>query len=294
MADRDGLRVLVATDGSPAARAAMATAIDFPWPPGTRAAGVVARRVRAARGRPVYVVRAFERHFDAVAARARQALQARWPDAEVHVVDASPVDAILATARREHADAIVLGWRGHGPVRRLLMGSVSHGVVRHATGPVLVVPRRPARIARFVVGIDGSALARRAAALVARLRAPAGGRVTLVGVIEPLSVPSNALLPRSIRATLLRELAAMQAESQRRMQDELDRAARGLKDAGWSVRTVVRSGAPLAMLLETVRAEAADVLAVGARGTGGVERLLLGSVASGALNRCPVPVLVVR
>ncbi len=35
----------------------------------------------------------------------------------------------------------------------------------------------------------------------------------------------------------------------------------------------------------------ADLLVVGARG---VRHLLLGSVADGALNRCPVPVLVVR
>jgi len=36
------------------------------------------------------------------------------------------------------------------------------------------------------------------------------------------------------------------------------------------------------------------LLVVGARGTGGVARLLLGSVAEGALTRCPAPVLIVR
>ena len=38
----------------------------------------------------------------------------------------------------------------------------------------------------------------------------------------------------------------------------------------------------------------ADVLVVGARGVGAVERLVLGSVAEGAVSRAPVPVLVVR
>jgi nucleotide-binding universal stress UspA family protein len=33
---------------------------------------------------------------------------------------------------------------------------------------------------------------------------------------------------------------------------------------------------------------------IGARGVGGVERLLMGSVAEGALDRCPVTVVVVR
>jgi nucleotide-binding universal stress UspA family protein len=36
------------------------------------------------------------------------------------------------------------------------------------------------------------------------------------------------------------------------------------------------------------------VLVVGARGTSGLQRLLLGSVAEGALNQGPIGVLVVR
>jgi nucleotide-binding universal stress UspA family protein len=43
-----------------------------------------------------------------------------------------------------------------------------------------------------------------------------------------------------------------------------------------------------------VAATRAQLLVVGARGTSGVRHLLLGSVAEGALNRCPVAVLVAR
>ena len=43
-----------------------------------------------------------------------------------------------------------------------------------------------------------------------------------------------------------------------------------------------------------VAKERADVLIVGARGVTGLRRLLLGSVAEGALNTSPVPVLIVR
>jgi nucleotide-binding universal stress UspA family protein len=51
-------------------------------------------------------------------------------------------------------------------------------------------------------------------------------------------------------------------------------------------------GRPLEELLAASRD--ADILVVGARGIGTVERLLLGSVAEGALTHAPVPVLVVR
>jgi nucleotide-binding universal stress UspA family protein len=60
------------------------------------------------------------------------------------------------------------------------------------------------------------------------------------------------------------------------------------------VRTLVRAGQPLAELLAGVAAARADALVLGARGTGGVERLLLGSVVEGALGEATVPLLVVR
>lgn len=67
-----------------------------------------------------------------------------------------------------------------------------------------------------------------------------------------------------------------------------------LKRAGWRARAVVREGTPLAELLKEAAASRADSLVVGARGTGGLARLLLGSVAEGALEHSPVTVLLVK
>jgi len=75
---------------------------------------------------------------------------------------------------------------------------------------------------------------------------------------------------------------------------EVEAAAARLRRAGWRARGIVRVGVPLPELLRIVRRERAGILALGARGAGGVARLLLGSVAEGALKRSPVPVLVVR
>jgi nucleotide-binding universal stress UspA family protein len=72
----------------------------------------------------------------------------------------------------------------------------------------------------------------------------------------------------------------------------LEAARARLARAGWRVRTEVRSGRPLEELLDA--SKSADVLVVGARGVGRMERLLLGSVAEGVVARASVPVLVVR
>jgi nucleotide-binding universal stress UspA family protein len=293
MPDRGRFCVLAATDGSHPARAAVAAAVGFPWPTGASGHGILARARLPRRGWPRSVTSAIDQSELRAALAARRALRRRWPDAEVAVVDRPAVDGILAEATRLRARVVVVGARGHGALSRLVLGSVSLGVVRRARVPVLVV-KRPLSVTRFVIGVDGSAHSRRAAELVADFAAPDGGAVTLVAVLEPARPVSVGLLPTSLRATIGRELAALEAERTQDLQRELDRAARGLERAGWTVETQVRAGVPLVELLATVHATRADVLVLGARGVGRLERLLLGSVAEGALSRSPVSVLIVR
>ena len=56
---------------------------------------------------------------------------------EVHVVHAAPAKALIEAA--ETADLLVVGTRGHGGFKYLLLGSVAEQCLRHATCNVLVV-----------------------------------------------------------------------------------------------------------------------------------------------------------
>jgi nucleotide-binding universal stress UspA family protein len=51
----------------------------------------------------------------------------------------TPYDVIRQVARRERADLIIIGTRGHGAVKRFFIGGTAGRVVRHAPCPVLVV-----------------------------------------------------------------------------------------------------------------------------------------------------------
>jgi nucleotide-binding universal stress UspA family protein len=145
-----------------------------------------------------------------------------------------------------------------------------------------------------VLGLDGSANSRRAAAFVARLKPPRGGHVTCVRVVEPVRVPSMPLLPGSMRGEIAGQADAVNRIRHAAAQRQVEAAAATLRRGGWRVHGLIRTGLPLAGLLAAVRAARADVLVVGARGTGAVTHFLLGSVAEAALKQTPVGVLIVK
>ncbi len=293
-------RILIATDGSPPAQAALSTAVKFPWPVSALTRAVIARTAWL----PVdadwltdhaEAHAALEKTFEPEADAARRALAPRWPDARIIIADALPRDAILAEAVRFKASVIILGWRGHGSFRRLLAGSVSRSVAARAPCPVLVVREAPKTVRRFVLGFDGSPNAERALDFLNSLDPVRGSSVVLVNVVEPVHMPASlARFPSSVRAPIRREVSAQKARLREEGQARMVGPATRLETAGWMVKSEVRAGDPLASLLSAVNEHRADVLILGARAIHGVERALLGSVAKGALNRSKVPVLLVR
>ncbi len=58
------------------------------------------------------------------------------------LVAGATVDKILEEAEKLGAGLVVVGSHGHGALRRVLLGSVSEGLVRHARTPLLIVPVR--------------------------------------------------------------------------------------------------------------------------------------------------------
>lgn len=69
--------------------------------------------------------------------------------------------------------------------------------------------------------------------------------------------------------------------------------ARGLKEAGVYARTRVEVAKPEVSIAEVAAQEKAGVIAMATHGRSGFARLVLGSVATGTLQRTGVPLLLV-
>jgi nucleotide-binding universal stress UspA family protein len=105
------------------------------------------------------LVQEMREHGGKLLADAAQDVTRRHPSVEVHtcVVTQDARQALLHLA--DDAQMIVVGSRGRGPIRSLVLGSVSAAVARHAGCPVVVVrPHHPGTVRRGVlVGADGTA-----------------------------------------------------------------------------------------------------------------------------------------
>jgi nucleotide-binding universal stress UspA family protein len=144
-------RVLVATDGSPCSDRAVQTVAMRPWPQDSEIAVVSVARTRIP-DVPDLLLMIEASHVDAIEAarqrapghvhRAQQCVAAgALPGVSVtgKVLEGDPEEAILTEAGHWHADVIVLGSHGYGPMRRRLLGSVAHAVALHAPCSVEIV-----------------------------------------------------------------------------------------------------------------------------------------------------------
>jgi nucleotide-binding universal stress UspA family protein len=78
-----------------------------------------------------------ERALEAIAVRLRD----EGLDIMPLLVEGPTVETILEQGRKVSADLIVLGSHGHGAMFRMLVGSVSEGVLHKADRPVLIIPQ---------------------------------------------------------------------------------------------------------------------------------------------------------
>ena len=207
---------------------------------------------------------------------------------EAHLVMGPPVDVILDLAEEIGADLIVMGGRGHGTLGRLILGSVSEGVVHHADRPVLVMRGGEGAWPpeRVVIGDDGSEAAKKAGELATSIGGLFGARCVLVRAYPEFPEADRVgriLDPRAVDDAL------------RHAERELHERAEELGSlAGRRPRIGMAAGdAAVAILGEAREAdEAATLIAVGSRGLGLVRRLRLGSVSTKVLRAAEGPVLV--
>jgi nucleotide-binding universal stress UspA family protein len=200
--------------------------------------------------------------------------------ASATLVNAWAADAIARHIEASRPDLVVMATHGRGPFSRFFVGSVADELIRQVAVPVLLTrarepapkPLPEARVETVLVPLDGSPLAEQvlpAALDLARVMNAGCKLLRVVGLSE--QNPETTKLAHTYLHAMSRRLREQAVTA-----EILTVAA----DQVWEAILKV--------------AEPHDVIALATHGRGGVQRLLLGSVADKVIRATWNPVLVYR
>ena len=206
----------------------------------------------------------------------------------------SPAWALIRKADEWKPDLIVMGARGHSVFGgRLILGSISQRVLYEARCSVRIArasDNKRGKPVRLLIGVDSSADSNAAVEAVCNRHWPRGTEVGLLAVVDTvMPLASNPSEPSAMKWI---EVADESNWSQ--VREIFEPAAQRLRDAGLHTEVLIRRGNPADEILDEANTWGADCIFVGAKGTRGIDRLLLGSISSAVSARAHCSVEVVR
>ncbi len=203
-----------------------------------------------------------------------------------------PSEEVLAVARAEEADLVVVGTRGKTGLEHVLLGSTAERIIRMAPCPVLTVPgakqlageHPKATFMRMLVPVDFSDCSRDALEYGALIAQRSNVSMKLIHVLEPVSYGLDFTLPQM----------AQRESSKIAITKRLSDFVSALSSLGLASDFLISGGLPADSILDAARAQSVDVIVMGTHGRRGVSHALFGSVAESVLRRSSCPVLTVR
>jgi nucleotide-binding universal stress UspA family protein len=248
---------------------------------------------------PVYVPDAVkrarelaQRQLDEATAWAKQAsdqVRSLFPSWHVRseALADSPAWALIRTADEWKPDLIVMGARGHSVFGgRLILGSISQRVLYEAKCSVRIARASQKHAddpVRVLIGVDQSSDSTAAVDAVCSRNWPKGSEAGVLAVVDTVMAINS-----------MKWIEVDDEKKWDRVREIFEPTAEKLRRAGLHAEVLVRRGNPADEILEEANTWGADCIYVGAKGTRGIERLLLGSVSAAVSARAHCSVEVVR
>ena len=213
--------------------------------------------------------------------------------AGVEVVAGVPHRVLIDAAHRAGADLIVVGATGSGPFAAELLGSTADRVLRKAVCPVLLVRgdlRVPLR--RVLAPVDLSELSGDAFRCGMHLLAQISPD-TAAGNVEVRAVYASSGLDAATHQRRTPGARSSEQVERREAEELLHFVLENRCDSTFDVETALLPGEARSEILRELDEHPVDLVVLGTHGRGGLDRLVLGSVAATVARKAPCSVLLI-
>jgi universal stress protein A len=187
-----------------------------------------------------------------------------------------------------------MGAQGHAVFGgRLILGSISQRVLYEAGCSVRIARssrKHRNEPLRLLIAVDNSPDSSAAVVAVCNRTWPKRSEVGLIAVLDTVL----AITPNPAEPSVVKWIEVADEENWDQVRQIFEPLAEKLRAAGLHAQVLIRRGNPADQVLEEAHTWGADCIFVGAKGTRGIDRLLLGSVSSAVSARAHCSVEVVR
>jgi nucleotide-binding universal stress UspA family protein len=275
-------RILLATDGSEAAQAAVDATIAIAKSPTAKVRVAHVWNLEVHHRHGVWDIEMRNEAEKLVDVTVERLLKAGViAEREIDRADSNHVAAAIALSAREFkADLVVIGSRGLSDWQSMTRHSVSHDLLCAVDCPLLIVrgwaagsPTRVSKIVLAIAGGDDLAPAARAAVAVAG--------------------PDASVMVVHVAQAIVGAQGFAYVESEEEIRDTMSHASELLLAANVNVQGVVAHQGPVAKAVAEIAANwNADLIVIGSSRMGDVGSIFLGSVSHELLHMTDRPVLI--
>lgn len=319
------MRILLATDGSTNADAALDVVLYRPWENGT-VIKVVAS-VEPPHDRINQIVglfglakgaeeaqRRLVEHNRELLNRYAQKLKEKFSEKNVSVelLPGRARETIVAEAKKWNADLIILGAHGHSKSEESSHGGVSEHVLAHAPCSVEIIrfirpetkvtkleSKQPIEENKYLIALDDSECSAATLEHVLSRKWPEGAFFNLISVAETLTVQAYSGLgpwegagSEEYAELVEKTTEAEHSAAEKILSDAAEKLRKKFPTA--TVLAEILEGYPKDRIVQFAREWSADMLILGSHGRSGFVHFMLGSVSKAATAHAPCSVLIVK
>ena len=298
------MKILLATDGSESARAAVDCLLRFPFPRNSEVTLLTVIDRNVFKNEEVSSINEEQRDEleetekivqvaaqELLAEEATRLTGAGWSESrELRI--GHPAEEIVRLAEQLDSDCIIVGSHGTSGIKRFLLGSVSDHVLQYAPCSVLIVKKDDIHCAetgkplRLLLSYDDSPSARKAVEFCASLPMDEQAKVTALTVLP---------LVKMYRQDIRQRLSWLWLEKKKQALAALERVKEEIGLTTQHVETQLRESPDVSdEILQAATELDSDLIVLGHKGKGAIKKFLLGSVTTRIAHHAPCSVLAVR